>query len=250
MTQNQRKNETLAILEDVLMAPLDGPVLLLLEDAHWSDHTTQTLIDRLLRRIGREHALVLITHRPELKTNWSEHPQATQISCKPIGPEHCAALIRQVASRTQIGDSLIQEIVSRSDGVPLFAQELTKAVLDLRSVGPGAVPLTLQDTLMARLDRLGRAKEIAQIASVFGRQFSFPLLEAISGVSDSDLRTALARLGESGLVFEAEHDGELNYVFNHSLVQEAAYESLSRNRRQLLHNKIARYLESRSTATG
>ena len=250
MTQNQRKNETLAILEDVLVAPLDGPVLLLLEDAHWSDQTTQTLIDRLLRRIGREHALVLITHRPELKTNWSEHPQATQISCKPIGPEHCAALIRQIASRTQIGDSLIQEIVSRSDGVPLFAEELTKAVLDLRSVGPGAVPLTLQDTLMARLDRLGRAKEIAQIASVFGRQFSFPLLEAISGVSDSDLRTALARLGESGLVFEAEHDGELNYVFNHSLVQEAAYESLSRNRRQLLHNKIARYLESRSTATG
>ena len=250
MTQNQRKNETLAILEDVLMAPLDGPVLLLLEDAHWSDHTTQTLIDRLLRRIGREHALVLITHRPELKTNWSEHPQATQISCKPIGPEHCAALIRQIASRTQIGNSLIQEIVSRSDGVPLFAQELTKAVLDLRSVGPGTVPLTLQDTLMARLDRLGRAKEIAQIASVFGRQFSFPLLEAISGASDSDLRTALARLGESGLVFEAEHDGELNYVFNHSLVQEAAYESLSRNRRQLLHNKIARHLESRSTATG
>jgi class 3 adenylate cyclase/ABC-type lipoprotein export system ATPase subunit len=250
MTQNQRKNETLAILEDVLVAPLDGPVLLLLEDAHWSDQTTQTLIDRLLRRIGREHALVLITHRPELKTNWSEHPQATQISCKPIGPEHCAALIRQIASRTQIGDSLIQEIVSRSDGVPLFAEELTKAVLDLRSVGPGAVPLTLQDTLMARLDRLGRAKEIAQIASVFGRQFSFPLLEAISGASDSDLRTALARLGESGLVFEAEHDGELNYVFNHSLVQEAAYESLSRNRRQLLHNKIARYLESRSTATG
>jgi class 3 adenylate cyclase/ABC-type lipoprotein export system ATPase subunit len=250
MTQNQRKNETLAILEDVLMAPLDGPVLLLLEDAHWSDQTTQTLIDRLLRRIGREHALVLLTHRPELKTNWSEHPQATQINCKPIGPEHCAALIRQIASRTQMDDSLIQEIVARSDGVPLFAQELTKAVLDLRSVGPGAVPLTLQDTLMARLDRLGRAKDIAQIASVFGRQFSFPLLETIAGASDSDLRAALARLGDSGLVFEAEHDGELNYVFNHSLVQEAAYESLSRSRRQLLHNKIARHLESRSTATG
>lgn len=250
MTQNQRKNETLAILEDVLMAPLDGPVLLLLEDAHWSDQTTQTLIDRLLRRIGREHALVLITHRPELKTNWSEHPQATQINCKPIGPEHCAALIRQIASRTQMDDSLIQEIVARSDGVPLFAQELTKAVLDLRSVGPSAVPLTLQDTLMARLDRLGRAKDIAQIASVFGRQFSFPLLETIAGASDSDLRAALARLGDSGLVFEAEHDGELNYVFNHSLVQEAAYESLPRSRRQLLHNKIARHLESRSTATG
>src|SRR3984957_16398817 len=100
MTPNQRKEETLAILEDLLMAPLDGPVLLLLEDAHWSDQTTQTLIERLLKRIGREHALVLITHRPELKTNWSEHPQATLITCKQIGHEHCAALIRNVASRT------------------------------------------------------------------------------------------------------------------------------------------------------
>ena len=166
---NQRKNETLAILEDLLMAPLDGPVLLLLEDAHWSDQTTQTLIERLLKRIGREQALVLITHRPELKTNWSEHPQATQITCKQIGHEHCAALIRNVASRMQMDDTLIREIVTRSDGVPLFAEELTKAVLDLRSLGASAVPLTLQDSLMARLDRLGRAKDIAQIASVIGR---------------------------------------------------------------------------------
>ena len=104
MTPNQRKEETLAILEDLLMAPLDGPVLLLLEDAHWSDQTTQTLIERLLKRIGREHALVLITHRPELKTNWSEHPQGTLITCKQIGHEHCAALIRNVASRMQMDE--------------------------------------------------------------------------------------------------------------------------------------------------
>jgi class 3 adenylate cyclase len=251
MTPNQRKNETLAIVEDLLMMALDGPVLLLLEDAHWSDQTTQTLIDRLLKRIGREHALVLITHRPELKTNWSEHAQGTQVNCKPIGQDHCAALIRQVASQMQMDDSLVREIIARSDGVPLFAQELTRAVMDLRSVGPSAVPLTLQDSLMARLDRLGRAKDVAQIASVFGRQFSFALLEAVAGASPGDLRTALVRLRESGLIFEAgnEEDG-LSYSFNHSLVQEAAYESLSRSRRQSLHNEIARHLESRSTATG
>jgi class 3 adenylate cyclase/ABC-type lipoprotein export system ATPase subunit len=250
MTPNQRKNETLAIVEDLLMMALDGPVLLLLEDAHWSDQTTQTLIDRLLKRIGRERALVLITHRPELKTNWSEHAQGTQINCKPIGHDHCAALIRQVANRTQMDDSLVQEIITRSDGVPLFAQELTKAVLDLRSVGPSAVPLTLQDSLMARLDRLGRAKDIAQIASVFGRQFSFALLEAVAGASPNDLREALVRLRESGLVFEAGNEDGLSYSFNHSLVQEAAYESLSRSRRQSLHNEIARHLESLSTAMG
>ena len=250
MTPNQRKEETLAILEDLLMTPLDGPVLLLLEDAHWSDQTTQTLIERLLKRIGREHALVLITHRPELKTNWSEHPQGTLITCKQIGHEHCAALIRNVASRMQMDDTLIREIVTRSDGVPLFAEELTKAVLDLRSLGASAVPLTLQDSLMARLDRLGPAKDIAQIASVIGRQFSYALLEAIAGANDIDLRSALARLRESGLIFEAGNDGESSYSFNHSLVQEAAYESLSRSRRQSLHKEIAHHLESQSNATG
>jgi hypothetical protein len=222
-------------------------VLLLLEDAHWSDQTTQTLIERLLKRIAREQALVLITYRPELKTNWSEHPHGTLITCKQIGHEHCAALIRNVASRTQMDDMLIREIVTRSDGVPLFAEELTKAVLDLRSLGASAVPLTLQDSLMARLDRLGRAKDIAQIASVIGRQFSYALLEAIAGASDIDLRSALARLRESGLIFEAGNDGASSYSFNHSLVQEAAYESLSRSRRQALHKEIASHLESGST---
>lgn len=250
MTPNQRKNETLAIVEDWLMMALDGPVLLLLEDAHWSDQTTQALIDRLLKRIEREHALVLITHRPELKTNWSEHAQCTQINCKPIGQDHCAVLIRQVGHQMQMNDLLVQEIITRSDGIPLFAQELTRAVMDLRSVGPSAVPLTLQDLLMARLDRLGRAKDVAQIASVFGRQFSLALLEAVAGVHHSDLRTALVRLRELGLVFEAGNEDGLNYSFNHSLVQEAAYESLSRDRRQLLHREIARHLKSRSAATG
>lgn len=250
MTPNQRKNETLAIVEDLLMMALDGPVLLLIEDAHWSDQTTQTLIDRLLKRIGREHALVLITHRPELKTNWSEHAQGTQINCKPIGQVQCAALIRQVASRMQMDNSLVQEIITRSDGVPLFAQELTKAVMDLRSVGPSAVPLTLQDSLMARLDRLGRAKDIAQIASVFGRQFSFAMLEAVAGASPDDLPAALVRLRKSGLIFEAGNEDGLSYSFNHSLVQEAAYESLSRSRRQSLHQEIARHLESLSTMAG
>jgi class 3 adenylate cyclase/tetratricopeptide (TPR) repeat protein/ABC-type lipoprotein export system ATPase subunit len=251
MTPNQRKEETLSILEDLLMAAEDGPVLLLLEDAHWSDQTTQSLVERLLKRVGRERALVMVTYRPELKTNWSEHSHATLISCKPIGYEHCATLIRQVAGRAQIDEPLIREIVIRSDGVPLFAEELTKAVLDLRSLDSGAVPLTLQDSLMARLDRLGRAKDIAQIASVIGRQFSHRLLKAIAGTSDSDLNASLARLREAGLIFEAENDDQSSsYSFNHSLVQEAAYENLSRSRRQALHKEIASDLESGSTVTG
>jgi class 3 adenylate cyclase len=249
MTPNQRKNETLAILEDLLVAPLDGPVLLLLEDAHWSDQTTQSLIERLLKRVDREQVLVLITYRPELAINWHEHPQATLMACKQIGQANCALLVRNIADRMQIDDALIQEIVARSDGVPLFAQELTKAVLDLGSSAPGAVPLTLQDSLMARLDRLGPAKDVAQIASVFGRQFSYALLLEITGATGQELRTALGRLREAGLIFGAGSDDESNFSFNHALVQEAAYESLPRSRRQSLHKQIAAHLESRFAET-
>ena len=250
MTPTQRKNETLAILEDILMAPVEGPVLLLLEDAHWSDQTTQTLVDRLLRRVDREHALALITYRPELVTSWPNHPQATVVTCKQIGHRDCAVIVRNVASRTQIDEAVVREIVLRSDGVPLFAEELTKAVLDLGASAPATVPLTLQDSLTARLDRLGAAKDVAQIASVFGREFSYRLLKVVADTNGSDLRADLDRLRHSGLIFEVESDGESRFSFSHSLVQEAAYESLPRTRRQSLHRQIAVHFESLSKEEG
>ena len=244
LTPSQRMEETFAIIENFLMAPLDGPVLLLVEDAHWSDQSTQSLITRLLGRIDQEKALVLITYRPELKTNWAEHRQATQIKCKPIGPQHCATLIRALAEETPVDDAIVQQIVARSDGVPLFVTELTKAVVDLGSFDAGKVPLTLKDSLTARLDRLGHAKDIAQVASVIGRQFSYAPLYAVAGMTEIDLRAALARLCESGLVFETRDENTDSYSFNHSLVQEAAYESLARDRRQYLHLEIAQHLEA------
>ena len=251
MTPAQRKNATLEILEAFLVAPLDGAtVLLLLEDAHWSDSTTQALIERLLGRIEGDRALVVVTHRPELKTAWAEHPQATPLHCKQLGREHCAALARHVASRGAMDDALIREITSRSDGVPLYVEELTKAVLALQSPGSGAVPLTLQDSLMARLDRLGGAKDIAQTASVIGRQFPHDLLAMVAEAGDNELREGLERLRESGLIFAAGAEEEPAYSFNHALIQEAAYESLSRARRQALHAKIARALESGAAAGG
>jgi class 3 adenylate cyclase len=250
MTPSQRKNETLSILEDLLLASDAGPVLLLLEDAHWSDQTTQAFVERLLDRVSRVPALLLITYRPEFKTSWSEHSGVDLIRCKPIGYEYCAALVRQIAAG-QIADALIHEIAKRSDGIPLFAEELTKAVVDLRSSDPGAVPLTLQDSLMARLDRLGRAKDIAQIASVIGRQFSYAMLEALAEARGEELRSALAQLRTSGLVLgEGSSGQESTYSFKHALVQEAAYQSLSRSRRQSLHKEIASHLESGADATG
>ena len=246
MTLAQRKNETLTLLEDFVVAAPEAPALLLVEDAHWSDPTTQTWIDRLLKRVHTERALVIVTYRPELDPAWPKHPHATLISCKPLERGQCASLVRRIAAHAHVDAALVEQVVARSDGVPLFAEELTKAIVEMGSVLPGSVPLTLQDSLAARLDRLGKAREIAQIASVIGRQFSYRLLAAISGESSRDLDSALEQLRGSGLVLVlSASEGESRYSFNHSLVQEAAYESLARDRRQMLHASIA---ESLATA--
>jgi class 3 adenylate cyclase/ABC-type lipoprotein export system ATPase subunit len=251
MTVAQRKNASLEILESFLVASLDSAtVLLLLEDAHWSDPTTQTLIERLLDRIDGDHALIVVTHRPEMKPVWADHPNATPLRCKQLGREHCVAIARHLASRWRIDDALIHEIVSRSDGVPLYVHELTKAVLAQQSPSAGAVPLTLRDSLMERLDRLGGAKAVAQTASVIGRQFSYELLATVAESDDNELRKGLERLRESGVIFATGAEGEHGYSFNHALIQDAAYESLSRGSRQALHEKIARALESGAAANG
>ena len=245
MTAAQRKNATLEILEAFLVAPLDGgTVLLLLEDAHWSDPTTQTLIERLLGRIDGDRALIVVTHRPEMKPVWADHLHATLLRCKQLGREHCVALARHLASRWGVDDALLHQIANRSDGVPLYVKELTKAVLAQQSPDSDAVPLTLRDSLMARLDRLGGAKAIAQTASVIGRQFPYDLLATIAEADDNELREGLELLRGSGLIFAVGAEAELAYSFNHALIQEAAYESLSRAWRQALHEKIARALES------
>jgi len=251
MTAAQRKNASLEILATFLTASLDGTtVLLLLEDAHWSDPTTQTLIERLLDRINGDRALIVVTHRPEMKCVWADHLNATPLRCKPLGREHCVAIARHLASRWRIDDALIHEIASRSDGVPLYVHELTKAVLAQQSPVAGAVPLTLRDSLMERLDRLGGAKVVAQTASVIGRQFPHELLATVAGADDNELRKNLERLRESGVIFTTGAEGEHAYSFNHALIQDAAYESLSRDWRQTLHEKIARALESGVVAGG
>jgi class 3 adenylate cyclase/ABC-type transport system involved in cytochrome c biogenesis ATPase subunit len=251
MTAAQRKNATLEILEAFLVAPLDeATVLLLLEDAHWSDPTTQTLIERLLGRIDGERALIVVTHRPEMKPVWADHLHATPLRCRQLGREHCVALARSLASRWGIDNALLNEIASRSDGVPLYVKELTKAVLAQQSPDSEAVPLTLRDSLMARLDRLGGAKAIAQTASVIGRQFPYDLLATVTQTDDDELREGLELLNESGLIFVVGAEETHAYSFNHALIQEAAYESLSRASRQALHEKIAHALESGAAADG
>ncbi|MEP7059008.1 MAG: AAA family ATPase, partial [Caldimonas sp.] len=245
MTPAQRNAEIVAILEDLVLATPDGaPVLFLVEDAHWSDPTTQSLVERLLGRIESSSVLAVITHRPEFSKNWSDRAQATALTCKPLGRDQCAAIARYVAGDCAIDDALIEQIVKRSDGVPLYVEELTKAVIDMQTAV--VVPSTLRDSLMSRLDRLGDAKEIALVASVIGRRFSFSMLAEIAGVKEATLEAALGRLLGAGLVFAVEDSAQRDYSFNHSLVQEAAYETLSNSRRQALHLSIAVQLEAQT----
>jgi predicted ATPase len=199
MTLAQRKERDARAARGVPGRRADADaVLLIIEDAHWSDPTTQTLIERLLKRISAERALMVVTFRRSSHTSWSKHPHATLISCKPLERTECASLVRRTAARARIDPALIEQLVARSDGVPLFAEELTKAVMELEPGLAGSVPLTLQDSLAARLDRLGNAREIAQVASVIGRQFSYALLAAISGASRTDLVGGLERLKAAG----------------------------------------------------
>jgi len=247
MTPAQRNAEILAILEELVLATPDGlPVLFLLEDAHWSDPTTQNLVERLLARIESRSVLAVITHRPEFSKNWSDRAQATALTCKPLARDQCAAIARHVAGDHAIDDALIEQIVNRGDGVPLYVEELTKAVIDMQTAV--VVPSTLRDSLMSRLDRLGDAKEIALVASVIGRRFSYPMLAEVAEVPESTLEAALGRLLGAGMVFAVEDSGLRGYSFNHSLVQEAAYETLSNSRRQALHLSIARQLETQTDA--
>lgn len=219
-------------------------VLLVLEDAHWIDPTTVELITQLIDAIKTARVLVLITARPDFAAPWTGRPHATQINLTRLSRAQSAQMVAGIASASAIPPAAVDEIVAKTDGVPLFVEELTKAFLASGRTGERAsVPATLQDSLMARLDRLGEAKEIAQIASVIGRQFAEALLTAVSPLGGADLEKAIARLVEGEIVFPQRQSNEVSYSFKHALTRDAAYESLLRTRRQSLHERIAKALE-------
>ncbi len=248
MTAAQQKSELMVVLAERLLALAEAaPVLLLLEDAHWIDPTTRELFDVIVDRIEAARVAVIVTHRPEFVPSWTGRPFVTALAFNRLSGKDCADIVRNLAMHAALPPDLVAEILRRGDGVPLYVEELTKAVLEA-GANRAVVPPTLQDSLMARLDRLGRVKEVAQIAAVIGREFARPLLAAVAGVGDADLDAALARLVEAGLVFPRGNAVEGRFSFKHALVQEAAYESLLRSRRQPLHAAIGRALEAKGTA--
>jgi class 3 adenylate cyclase/tetratricopeptide (TPR) repeat protein len=239
----QRKIATIAaIVHQLSRLAEQKPVLFVLEDAHWIDPTTQDLITRVIDSIASMCVLVLITARPEFLSPWTGRDHVTSLALSRLSKTQCAELIAGVALDQGFRPALIEDIVAKTDGVPLFIEELTKAIMESTTPDRPAVPATLQDSLMARLDRLGPAKEIAQVAAVIGQQFSYALLEMVSPASAADVASGIARLVDAGLAFPQSRASEPSYSFKHALMRDVAYDNLLRGRRQQIHERVGRAL--------
>jgi class 3 adenylate cyclase/predicted ATPase len=255
----QRKREKLfgALLNQLESLARGGPVLMAFEDAHWSDPTSRELLELTLDRVSRLPVLLVVTFRPEFQHAWSGQPQVSILALNRLEARNGAALVRRLAGNAGLSREAVEEIVERADGVPLFVEELTKAVVESGDLGnrvgtvlaasplPNlSIPATLHASLIARLDRLGPiAKEIAQIGAVIGREFSHELIRPVAQRPEPDLEAALDRLTDAGLLFRRGAPPHASYLFKHALVQDAAYATLLRARRRQLHAAIAVALE-------
>ena len=219
------------------------PVVIAFEDLHWADPTSLDLMRALAERGAQAPLFVIATTRPEFRPAWSVRSHHSVISLAPLDRAQVARMVGELASRHALSKDVIEGVNERTGGVPLFVEEVTRLLLE-RGVegGAQAIPPTLQQSLAARLDRLGSAREIAQIGAVLGRGFSHALLQAVAGLDEAGLRSALERLAEADILF-VEGDGpQANYRFKHALIQDAAYESLLKSRRQALHRRAAEIL--------
>jgi class 3 adenylate cyclase/tetratricopeptide (TPR) repeat protein len=242
----QRKAATIALLVDEIVGFGDtDPVLLIVEDAHWIDATTLELMMRLTDNIGRSRLLMLVTARPDFAPPWQTRPHSTLLTLGRLGRAECAELVAGVAASHGVSPETVAAIVAKTDGVPLFVEELTKSVIESAGEDSAAVPATLKDSLMARLDRLGAAREVAQIAAVVGRQFPFAILDAVVPRGGAALEATLASLVAAGILLPEGRGLERGFSFKHALVRDAAYESLLLARRREWHERTARTVEQR-----
>ena len=259
MTPQKHKDETLRTLVDLIEAAArQQPSIMLFEDAHWADPTTLEVLDLLIDRVKTVPLLVVLTHRPEFQSRWSGQGHVGALNLSKLTRTQSAAMVSALAGGKALPGALLEQILTRTDGVPLFVEELTKSILESGELTEGGdhydyagparsvtIPATLRDSLMARLDRFMPVKEIAQIGAAIGREFSYELITAVAPMPQAQLDDALAQLIESGLAFRRGTPPDAIYTFKHALVQDAAYDSLLKSRRQELHAKIARVIEQR-----
>jgi class 3 adenylate cyclase/tetratricopeptide (TPR) repeat protein len=257
LTPQQRRKRTLEALNlQIEVLSRQNPLLMIAEDAHWADPTSLEAFNWVVDRIRTLRVLVLVTFRPEFQAPWIGRHYVTALTINRLTTGEVTAMIGLIVGNRRIPASIQQEIIERTDGIPLFVEEMTKAVLEVGGEGAVqhtvaavpppvlAVPASLHASLMARLDRLGPAKEVAQIGAVIGREFSHAELAAVARKPEAMLRSALDRLIQAGLLFRTGIPPQSTYLFKHSLVRDAAYGTLLREPRRALHARIAETLEA------
>jgi predicted ATPase len=255
LTPQQRRQRTMdALMAQMVALTRQKPVLMIVEDAHWTDPTSLEVFGRAVDRITTP-ILLVVTFRPEFDAPWIGRPHVTTLTINRLPPRDVGVMIDRVVGNKPLPPSVRQDIIERADGIPLFVEEMTKAVLEAESEGearrtaaaiPSAalqVPASLHASLMARLDRLGPAKEVAQIGAAIGREFSHALLASVVREPDAELGPALDRLIQTGLLFRQGLAPCATYFFKHALVRDAAYSTLLREPRRALHTRIAEALE-------
>ncbi|WP_179294613.1 adenylate/guanylate cyclase domain-containing protein [Mesorhizobium sp. WSM3879] len=254
LTPQRKKEKTFeALLGHLERLTRKGPILMLYEDVHWIDPSSRELLDLLIEHISRLPVLLVVSFRPEFQPPWTGQPHVTLLALSRFDRRDGVALVQRVVGSGDLPSDVVAEIIERADGVPLFVEELTKAVLEggnasnlLSRTASTAlnVPATLHASLLARLDRLGSdAREIAQVGAVIGREFSFELLSAVTQRNQAELNGAMDQLVTAGLAFCRGLPSSPTYVFKHALIQDAAYGTLLRGRRQELHRRVVAALE-------
>jgi predicted ATPase/class 3 adenylate cyclase len=260
--ERQKERTIEALVAQLLSLSQREPLLLLFEDAHWSDPSTLEVLDRLVDSLQEASVLAVITYRPVFEPHWRSYGHVTAHMLNRLTRRQVMALVAGVTGRKSLPQDVLDQIVAKTDGVPLFVEELTKTVLAselldeqgdhyaLRGpLPPLAIPATLQDSLMARLDGLESAKAVAQYAAVMGRQVSYALLEAVLPLDEATLQHELSRLVEAELLYQRGLPPQATYTFKHGLIQDSAYESLLRSTKQAYHHRIAEVLEARFPET-
>ena len=260
LSPQRKKERTL----EALIRQLEGlahekPVVTVWEDAHWLDPTSRELLDLTVEHVRSLPVLLIVTFRPELQPPWAGQPRVSMLALRRLDRRDCTTLITQIGGGKTLPDEVVFAIADRTDGVPLFVEELTKSVLERgllreendryvfdRPLQPLAIPATLHALLLARLDRLVSARGVAQIGAAIGRKFSYALLRAVSRLPEGELQMALGQLVASALVFQRGAPPDAVYTFSHALVQDTAHGSLLRKARQQLHAQIAGALETHS----
>ena len=238
-----RRRQLAAMTAWILAAARTQAIVLAFEDLHWADPTSLDLMRALAERGAQAPLLIIATARPEFRPPWSVRSHHSVISLSPLDSVQIAKMVRELSARHALPRDIVEGVSERTGGVPLFVEEVTRLLLERGEQGGAqAIPPTLQQSLAARLDRLGSARETAQIGAVLGRGFSYALLQSVAGLDEGALQSALERLAEADILFVEGDGAQATYRFKHALIQDAAYDSLLKSRRQMLHAQAAELL--------